>query len=94
MFQRALLNMCITTCFGLNPSHHQVLHVQQDALTQYKVQYCVHKSTPLNLLLSEINPGHTSTPYVLNFVTKIGKLLFSAGMETCYTMVCGSREIF
>jgi hypothetical protein len=25
MFQRALLNMCITTCFGLNPSHHQVL---------------------------------------------------------------------
>jgi hypothetical protein len=25
MFQRALLNTCITTCFGLNPSHHQVL---------------------------------------------------------------------
>jgi hypothetical protein len=25
MFQRALLNTCITTSFGLNPSHHQVL---------------------------------------------------------------------
>jgi hypothetical protein len=25
MFQRALLNTCITTCFGLNPSHHQVI---------------------------------------------------------------------
>jgi hypothetical protein len=25
MFQHALLNTCITTCFGLNPSHHQVL---------------------------------------------------------------------
>jgi hypothetical protein len=25
MFRRALLNTCITTCFGLNPSHHQVL---------------------------------------------------------------------
>jgi hypothetical protein len=52
MFQRALLNTCITTCFGLNPSHqvlyaetllrtkdcctHSLLHVQQDALTQYK----------------------------------------------------------
>jgi hypothetical protein len=24
MFQRALLNTNITTCFGLNPSHHQV----------------------------------------------------------------------
>jgi hypothetical protein len=25
MFERALLNTYITTCFGLNPSHHQVL---------------------------------------------------------------------
>jgi phosphoribosylformylglycinamidine (FGAM) synthase-like amidotransferase family enzyme len=25
MFQRALLNTCITTCSDLNPSHHQVL---------------------------------------------------------------------
>jgi hypothetical protein len=25
MFQRALLNTCIATCFDLNPNHHQVL---------------------------------------------------------------------
>jgi hypothetical protein len=25
MFKRDLLNTYITTCFGLNPSHHQVL---------------------------------------------------------------------
>jgi hypothetical protein len=46
IFLRALLNTCITTCFGLNPSYQQVLrtkdccthsllHAQQDALTQY-----------------------------------------------------------
>jgi hypothetical protein len=46
MFQRALLNTCITTCFGLKHAEtllrtkdcctHSLLHVQQDALTQYK----------------------------------------------------------
>jgi hypothetical protein len=25
MFQRALLNTCITTCFGLNPSHLRIV---------------------------------------------------------------------
>jgi hypothetical protein len=25
MFERALFNTYITTCYGLNPSHHQVL---------------------------------------------------------------------
>jgi hypothetical protein len=51
MFQRALLNTCITTCFGLNPcliKHAEtllrtkdcctqsLLHAQQDALTHNK----------------------------------------------------------
>jgi hypothetical protein len=36
MFQRALVNTCITTCFGLNPSHHQVL-----SYTEYKMQAMV-----------------------------------------------------
>jgi hypothetical protein len=29
MFQRALLNTYITTRFGLNPSHHQVLSYKE-----------------------------------------------------------------
>jgi hypothetical protein len=33
MFQRALLNTCITT--------HSLLHAQQDALTQYKLILCL-----------------------------------------------------
>jgi hypothetical protein len=41
MFQRALLNTYITTCFGLNPSHQDcctylLLHAHQDALTHNK----------------------------------------------------------
>jgi hypothetical protein len=43
MFQRALLNTCITTCFGLNPSHHQVLSY---------TEYC--DTRPRNYLLSSL----------------------------------------
>jgi hypothetical protein len=39
MFQHALLNTCITTCFGLNPSHHQVL-----SYTEYHMQAIIKNS--------------------------------------------------
>jgi hypothetical protein len=39
MSQRAILNTCITTYFGLNPSHHQVL-----SYTEYQMQAIVKNS--------------------------------------------------
>jgi hypothetical protein len=39
MFERALLNMRITTCFGLNPSHHQVL-----SYTEHQMQAIIKNS--------------------------------------------------
>jgi hypothetical protein len=39
VFQRALLNTCITTCVGLNPSHHQVL-----LYTEYQMQAIIKNS--------------------------------------------------
>jgi hypothetical protein len=44
MFQRALLNTCITSCFGLNPSHQLLLHAQQDALTHNNDDFALLKS--------------------------------------------------